>query len=210
MPDTRTRAEWKARLDRALEKPLRAAQELLTQYPAVQSWLQQAATEAAMAIGTSEDPTLWGTYYDQLQAGLEQAFPELAAAVQEATEGCARPILIWRADAPHLSTVTIDFGRSYNVDLFLRLPAVTLPILEQALNRIATFLPLEPPYPRRPHEITAILAYQGRCPALRLLEHITPTGRKRTAQVFLPDQPPSAALTPEAALQRLYRYWTTA
>lgn len=207
--DVRSRAEWVALLEGALEKPLREVHALLTQDAALQSWLQQAAFAAAMTLSTADDPTGWAACYDRLQQELERTFPELVAAVHEVTEGCGHLRLIWRDDAPQLSTVVIDFGRDYTVDLFLRLPAATLSALEQVFNRIAAWLPPDVPYPRRPHTLTALVAYQGRCPALRLLEHSTSEGLKRTVQLLLPDQPPSSELTPEVALHRLHRYWAT-
>ncbi|SHK05620.1 hypothetical protein [Rhodothermus profundi] len=203
----RTVDDWLALLQPMLWQPVRQWQERINADPDLQQWLQEAAYRAAMEVASASAPDTLSAAYQGLQDELIVRFAELAEAVARLTQGCGRLRINWQPDAPHYSTVEIDFGRDYCIDLFIPLPDSSLDALQQALTHLRHQLPADPPYPRRPHQVTAILAYQGRCPALRLRDHLTPAGRQLTAIVLLPGQQPSAEMPPETALQYLHAYF---
>lgn len=198
--------EWLALLAPAFQQPLRQVEELLNADPELQQWLQEAAFQAAMEASWQSDPYALSAAYQRLQDELETRFGSLAEAIAHLTQGCGRLRLNWQPDAPHYSRVEIDFGRDYTVDLFMTLTDPLPQALHRALERLRALIPLDDPYPRRPHQATALLFYRGKAPALRLLDHLTPAGRRQTALLFLPDQKPSSEMPPETALQVLRAY----
>ena len=204
----RTLDEWLALLAPALQQPLRQVEELINADPELQQWLQEAAFQAAMEAAAQSDPTALNAVYQRLQDELETRFRELSEAIARITHGCGHLRLNWQPDAPHYSRVEIDFRRDYTVDLFMTLADPLPDALHRALDRLRSLLPADEPYPRRPHQATALLFYRGQAPALRLLDHLTPAGRRQTAVVFLPDQKPSSEMPPETALQVLRAYFS--
>lgn len=200
--------EWLALLQPALQQPLQQVQALINADPALLQWLQEAAYQAAMEASWQPDLYAFSAAYQRLQTELEMRFRELAAAIVQLTQGRGRLRLHWQPNAPQYSRVEIDFGRDYAVDLFIPLAPPLPNALSQALGRLRSLLPPYDPYPRRPHQVTAILAYQGRSPALQLLDHLTPTGHHQTAVIFVPDQQPSTEMSPEAALYWLHAYFS--
>ncbi len=198
--------EWLALLAPAFRQPLRQVEDLINADPELQQWLQEAAFQAAMEASWQSDPYALSAAYQRLQDELETRFGELAEAIARITHGLGRLRLNWQPDAPHYSRVEIDFGRDYTVDLFMTLTDPLRDALQRSLERLRALIPLDDPYPRRPHQATALLFYQGQAPALRLLDHLTPAGRQQTAIVFLPDRKPSSEMPPETALQVLRAY----
>ncbi len=204
----RSRDDWIALLQPVLHQPLRHIEALLNADAELQQWLQEASYQAAMEAARQADPYAFSAAYQRLQDELTTRFHELATAITQLTQGCGRLRLNWQPDAPNYSRVEIDFGRDYAVDLFIQLSDLSLAALRQALERLQRLLPADDPYPRRPHQVTAMLAFQGCCPALRLYDHLTPSGRRQTAIVLLPDQKPSAEMSPEDALRLLLAYFS--
>ncbi|MDQ7039818.1 MAG: hypothetical protein Q9M35_02665 [Rhodothermus sp.] len=204
----RSRDDWIALLQPVLHQPLRKIEDLLNADAELQQWLQEAAYRAAMEAAGQADPYALSAAYQRLQDELTTRFHELATAIAQLTQGCGRLRLNWQPDAPNYSRVEIDFGRDYTVDLFIQLPEPSFAVLRQVLEHLRRLLPSDDPYPRRPHQVTALLAFQGRCPALRLYDHLTSSGRYQTAIVLLPDQKPSEEMSPENALRLLLAYFS--
>ncbi|ACY48782.1 hypothetical protein [Rhodothermus marinus] len=198
--------EWLALLAPAFRQPLRQVEDLINADPELQQWLQEAAFQAAMEASWQSDPYALSAAYQRLQDELKARFGELAEAIARITHGLGRLRLNWQPDAPHYSRVEIDFGRDYTVDLFMTLTDPLRDALQRSLERLRALIPLDDPYPRRPHQATALLFYQGQAPALRLLDHLTPAGRQQTAIIFLTDRKPSSEMPPETALQVLHAY----
>ncbi len=198
--------DWLALLAPAFQQPLRQVEERMNADPELQQWLQEAAFQAAMEASWQADPYALSAAYQRLQDELAARFGALAEAVAQLTQGHGRLRLNWQPDAPHYSRVEIDFGRDYTVDLFVPLTDPLPEALHRVLERLRDLIPIHDPYPHRPHQATALLVYQGRSPALRVLDHLTPAGRQQTAMIFLPDRTPSSEMPPETALQLLQAY----
>jgi len=204
----RTISDWKALLAPALDESLEAASRVMTNAPAVQSWLHTASFESAMGLEMQSDMQAAAMAYGAMLDDLHDTFGPLVEAVRELTDGCGKLDLHWRPLSPQFSTLRIAFGTDYDVRVFHRIEAdlVTPEVARTALHRIAKALPKGDPFPNRPNEATGMLSHDGHCLGVRLREHHADAGRRRTVTLLPPQHEPLADLS-EADAARAIAQW---
>jgi len=200
-----TKEEWKARIEPHLSTSLQTVSEQITQTETVQTWLQEASMSAAEGLG--QMPGMQGEMmgYMRMMDELDEALPELLAAVDELTDGCGDVDLHWRPLQPNFSRLYVSFDREYTVKLFVRLDACTDEAAHAALDTIAEALPKGEPFPNRPNTITGLVARDGRSIGVRVSEHLREEGSGTTRSVtLLPDEEqPKEGLSLSEAVRQL-------
>ncbi|PSQ97270.1 MAG: hypothetical protein BRD55_03020 [Bacteroidetes bacterium SW_9_63_38] len=159
--------------------------ETITQTEAVQSWLREASTTAAEDLGQMQGMQGEMRGYTRMMDALEEALPELIAAVNELTDRCGNVDLNWRPHRPTLSRLCVSFDREYTVTLFVRLDACTDEAVQAALDTIADALPPGDPFPNRPNTVTGLVARDGQGIGVRLNERLRENGSGTTRSVTL-------------------------
>lgn len=202
MPDP----TWHERIQRALDVSVRRAGEVITRAPEVQSWLQEAAYTASMHLTHPADLDAAAHAYGTMRADFEARFPEIVAAVREATGGCGRADLDWDALAPQYTKVVVRFGVDFPVDVCCRLAAVTPEAARAACRRVAAALPESAPFPGHPNERHGLLAFAGRCLGLRVR---AAAGAATPAYALLaPGYAPATGLTLDEAVAGMRSFFT--
>lgn len=203
---TFSKDDWIARIEPHLSTSLQTVSETITQAEPVQSWLRNAATNAAEGLGQRRGMQAEMQGYARLMDDLEDAFPELLAAVSELTAGCGTVDLNWRPLQPTRSRLYVAFDRDVDVDLFVRLDDCTTQLARDAFGAIAEALPEGEPYPNRPNTITGLVAREGTSVGVRLKEHLQKErGRRRTVTLLPSDGAPVENLAAAEAPRRLVR-----
>jgi len=200
-----TKEEWKARIEPHLPTSLQTASEKITQTEAVQTWLQEASMAAAEGLGQMQGMQGEMMGYMRMMDELDDALPELIAAVDDLTDGCGDVDLHWRPLQPNFSRLYISFDREYTVKLFVRLDACTDDAVHAALDTIAEALPKGEPFPNRPNTMTGLVARDGRSIGVRVSEHLREEGSGTTRSVtLLPDEEqPKEGLSRSEAVRQL-------
>ena len=210
MPDSSTsptKAQWKSQLAPLLSVSLREAGECITQAPSVQKWLHTASFEAAEGLGQMDATQAEAEGYWRMMEGLKQRFPELVAAVEELTDGCASLDIHWRPLAPNFTRLYLRTTGDRDCDLVVRLPETTAPAVRTVLQAIVRALPDGTPFPNRPHEATGMVVYNGHCLTVRVREHRGKegTGSRHTVVLFQGDAS-SDPLSMDAAIQHIQAF----
>lgn len=163
---------WEARIGPLLPVSLRDASDRITQTPAVQKWLHAASFEAADGLGQMDPMQAESEGYWRMMDGLKEHFPNLVAAVDALTEGCASLDLHWRPLSPSFTRVYVRTTGDRDSDVLVRLDALDPSAVRSALDTLADALPAGDPFPNRPHEVTATVVYDGRCLTVRVREQV--------------------------------------
>lgn len=196
--------EWTDRLAPLLDTSLREVSERITSHPSIQSWLHEASYEVAQEFGGMADMQAETQAYGAMIDRLEQRFPALVDAVHALTDGCGRLDLHWRPLDPNYSRVYIDFGRTFNVDVFYRLAALSPREAGRALQTVKTALPKGTPFPNRPNTATGIAGHNGTCVGIRYHDQVDEHGTRWHRVTLLPkSQEPIKNLREEEAAQPL-------
>ncbi len=204
--DTPTKDEWKARLAPALSSSLEAVGEALMQASLVQNWLRSASTAAADDLGQTPGMQAEMTGYVRMKKELQEALPQLAAAVDELTNGWGHLDVEWRPLQPTQSRVYVAFDCNFSVSVFCRLPECTPAAVREALSTVADALPRGEPFPNRPNEVTGLVASEQTRIGVRVKEHLRQdrSGRHRTVTLLPPDHSALENLDETDATRRLH------
>ena len=198
--------DWKTRLEPHLSTSLQTVSEKITQAEPVQSWLRNASTKAAEGLGRRAGMQAEMQGYARLMDDLEDALPELLAAVSDLTAGCGTVDLNWRPLQPTLSRLYVDFDREVDVDLFVRLTDCTAEAAREGLTTVAEALPEGEPYPNRPNTVTGLVARDGDSVGVRVKEHLREDrGRRRSITLLPSTTAPIENLSDAEASRRLLR-----
>lgn len=202
-----TKEDWKARIQPALSESLEAANEVIMQTEVVQSWLRTASMEAAESLGQQRGRQGEMQGYGHMMDALEEELPSLVRAVEELTEGFGTLDVEWRPMQPTLSSLYVSFDCSYTVTLFCRLPDCTDEAARSAIATVVEALPEGQPFPKRPNEVTGVLAREGRGVGVRVKEHLREDGSGTAQSVALlpPDEQPTDNLSGPEVVHRLLR-----
>jgi hypothetical protein len=201
-----TKEEWKARIGPHLSTSLQTVSEQITQTEAVQTWLQEASMSAAEGLGQMQGMQGEMMGYMRMMDELDEALPELIAAVDELTDGCGDVNLHWRPLQPNFSRLYVSFDREYTVKLFVRLDDCADEAVHAVLDTIADALPKGEPFPNRPNTITGLVARNGRSIGVRVKEHLREDGGTTRSVTLLPvDEQPKEDLSRAEAARLLRR-----
>lgn len=183
--DPPTKDDWQARIASALQESVAAAGRAVTRAPAVQHWLRTRAVEIGLDL---ENPSAeaQARTHRRLLDGLDDHLPGLFDAVDTATAGCATLNLHWRPLAPDYTRLYLDFGRGFDVQVFVRLDDPTPAAAITALQRVLDALPRGAPFPKRPNEAGGVIAVPDRCVGVRVFEHLTEQSARRRALILRP------------------------
>lgn len=205
--DSLTKDEWKDRIAPHLSSSLDSVSEAIMQAAPVQSWLRSASTEAAEGLGRPSGMQAQMSGYLRMRNDLEEALPELVAAVDDLTYGCGHLDVEWRPLQPTQSRVYVSFDRDYTVRVFCPLEKCTTEAARDVLATVADTLPEGEPFPNRPNTVTGLVATEHRGIGVRVKEHLTQdrSGRYRTVTLLPPDQSPLENLDGREATRRLLR-----
>ena len=144
--------------------------------------------------------------YMRMMDELDEALPELIAAVDELTDGCGDVNLHWRPLQPNFSRLYVSFDREYTVKLFVRLDDCADEAVHAVLDTIADALPKGEPFPNRPNTITGLVARNGRSIGVRVKEHLREDGGTTRSVTLLPvDEQPKEDLSRAEAARLLRR-----
>lgn len=201
---TLSKTEWKARIEPHLSTSLQTAAEKITQAEPVQAWLRDASTKAAEGLGRQGGMQAEMEGYARMMDDLEEALPELLAAVSELTAGCGSIDLNWRPLQPTQSRLYVDFDQDIDIDLFVRLHTCTTKTARQMLTTVAAALPEGQPYPNRPNTVTGLAAREGASVGVRVKEYLQEDqGRRRSTTLILSKAAPIENLSNAEATRRL-------
>lgn len=207
MPPSRSKEDWKARIEPHLSTSLRDVSDAITRTDEVQKWLHDASMEAAEGLGdvTGMQGEMQG--YLRMMNALEDRFPELLAAVDELTDGCGQVDLHWRPLNPNFSRVQVTVDRDFTAKLFVRLGEPTPEAAQSALHTVADALPEGDPFPNRPNTVTGLVVHDGSCLGVRIREHLAEEGqgRYRTVTLLPDDRDAIENLSLEDAARRLHQ-----
>jgi hypothetical protein len=196
--------DWKARIEPHLAASLQTVSDKITQTEAVQTWLHDASMEAADGLGQMSGMQGEMMGYMRMMDDLEEALPNLLAAVDELTEGCGRVELHWRPLQPNFSRLYVDFDRDYNVKLFVRLGNCAAESARESLTTVAQALPKGDPFPNRPNTVTGFVAHDGQGVGVRVREHLRDDqSTARSVTLLPPDRSPIENLSPADAARQL-------
>jgi hypothetical protein len=200
-----TKDEWKARLTPHLSSSLETVSDVIMQATPVQNWLRSASTAAAEGLGQSQDMKSEMAGYVRMKNELEEALPQLVAAVDELTNGCGHLDVEWRPLQPTQSRVYVAFDRNFTVSLFYPLSECTGEATREALSTVADALPQGDPFPNRPNEVTGLVASEQEAVGVRMKEHLTQDrgGRYRIVTLLPPDRSALENLDVSEATRRL-------
>jgi hypothetical protein len=200
-----TKDDWKDRIRPHLSTSLQTVSERITQTEAVQSWLHEASMAAAEGLGQMSGMQGEMMGYMRMMNDLEDALPELLAAVNELTDGVGEVDLHWRPLQPNFSRLYVSFDRDYTVTLFVRLDECTPEAARSALDAVTAALPAGDPFPNRPNEGTGLVARDGHAVGVRVKEHLREDGAGTTRSVTLlpPAQQPQENLSTADAARAL-------
>ena len=192
--------QWKQRIRPLLERSLQQVQKAITNERHVQSWIRSASFEAAMSIQNPADVQAEANAYRHLLDDLNDTFPELVEAVGELTGGCGTLDVNWRPLSPEYTSLYIDFGTDYKVDVFCKLKAAAPEEAQRALDLLARALPPSEPFPKRPNKAAGLLSLDDQCLGARLFERHPGDGKpRRSVTLQLARQEPVRDLTPAEA-----------
>ena len=192
--------EWQQHIKPLLERSLRQVQRAITNERHVQSWIRTASFEAAMGIRNPADVQAEANAYRHLLDDLNDTFPELVEAVGELTDGCGTLDVNWRPLSPEYTSLYINFGADYKVNIFCKLRAAVPKEARRALDLLARALPPSEPFPKRPNKAAGLLSLDNRCLGVRLFErHPGDEKPHRSVTLQLDRQEPVRDLTPAEA-----------
>jgi hypothetical protein len=186
-----------------------AASRVMTNAPAVQSWLHTASFESAMGLEMQSDVQAAATAYGAMLDDLHATFGPLVEAVRELTGGCGTLDLHWRPLSPQFSTLRIAFSTDYDVRVFRRIDAglVTPEVARTALQHVAKALPKGDPFPNRPNEAAGMLSHDGHCLGVQIREHHADGGRRRTVTLRPPQHEPLERLSESDAARAIAQWF---
>lgn len=172
----------------------------------VQNWLRSASTAAAEGLGPTPGMQAEMTGYARLKRELQEALPQLAAAVDELTNGWGHLDVEWRPLQPTQSRVYVAFDCDFSVSVFCRLPECTPTAVREALSTVADALPQGEPFPNRPNKVTGLVASEQTKIGVRVKEHLRQdrSGRVRTVTLLPPNQSVLENLDETDATRRLH------
>lgn len=200
---------WKERIAPALTRSMQEVRERITNERHVQSWIRTASYEAAMSIGDPSDMQAEAQAYGHMMDSLKDTFPELDEAVRELTQECGALDIQWRPLSPEYTSIYIDFGTDYRVDVFCNLKAASPDETRRALDTAAAALPKSQPFPRRPNEATGVVALDGRCVGVRAVDrHPGDSKPRRTYTLLPPGSEPEKDLPTAEAANRIVTHLT--
>lgn len=201
---TLSKSEWKARIEPHLSSSLQTVAEKITQSEPVQAWLRDASTKAAEGLGQQAGMQAEMQGYARMMDDLEEALPELLAAVSELTAGCGSIDLNWHPLQPSQSQLYVDFDQDIDVDLFVRLHTCTTEAAREVLAAVAAAMPEGQPYPNRPNTITGLSAREGTSVGVRVKEYLQEDEGRRRSTTLIPSQAaPIENLSDAEATRRL-------
>lgn len=200
-----TKEDWKTRIEPHLATSLRTVSERITQTEAVQNWIRRASMTAAEGLG--QTPGLSGEMqgYMQMMSDLEQELPNLAAAVDELTDGYGHLDLNWHPLRPNSSRLYVDFDLDYEVKLFLRLADCTRERTVSAIGAVVDALPQGDPFPNRPNVATGFVVRNDRGLGVRVKSRLQEdrSGTYRRVTLLPPEEAPIENLEMSAAARTL-------
>ncbi len=207
MPPSRSKEDWKARIEPHLSTSLRDVSDAITRTDEVQKWLHDASMEAAEGLGDVSGVQGEMQGYLRMMTALEDRFPELLAAVDELTCGCGTVDLHWRPMNPNFSRVQVTVDRDFTAKLFVRLGEPTPEAARSAIDKVTDALPKGDPFPNRPNTVTGLVAHDDSCLGVRIREHLAEEGQGRyhTVTLLPDDRDAIEKLSLEDAARRLHQ-----
>ena len=181
-----SQAEWTQRLEPAFATSMRAVHEKITSESHVQRWLQRASFEAAQGLTAENHLQAEAEAHSRLLDDLTDTFPALVEAVTELTDGCGTLDLRWRPLNPNYSRIEVDFGRSFDIDVFYRCDTLDDDALQNALKRVHAALPESDPFPNRPQTATGLIAHDGDAVGFRWHKRLNDDGQPWLTGTILP------------------------
>ncbi len=201
---TLSKTDWKARIEPYLSTSLQTVAEKITQAEPVQAWLRDASTKAAEGLGRQANMQAQMQGYARMMDDLEEALPELLAAVSELTADCGTIDLDWHPLQPTLSRLYVGFDQDVDVDLFVRLDDCTTDATREVLSTVSAALPEGQPYPNRPNTVTGLAGRDGASVGVRIREYLQKDqGRRRSATLIPSNAAPIENLSDVEATRRL-------
>lgn len=165
---------------------MRAVHEKITSEGHVQRWLQRASFEAAQGLTAANHLQAEAQAHARLLDDLTDTFPALVDAVRELTDGCGTLDLRWRPLNPNYSRIEVDFGRSFDIDVFYRCDTLDDDTIRDALKRIHGALPKSDPFPNRPQTATGLVAHDGEAVGFRWSKRLNDEGKEWLTGTILP------------------------
>lgn len=158
----------------------------ITNAAPIQSWVHEASFKAVEGMGQMHAMQAEAMGHMRMLDDLHDTFPNLVEAVETLTSGYGSLDIHWRPLTPNFSRIRVSFDRSYDVQAFFELDGYARSDTQEVLKTMAEALPKGAPFPKRPHEVTALVVYQDVPLGVRLREHLSDDARTRTV-TLLPD-----------------------
>ena len=178
--------DWMDRVRPHLSRSMQDASDAITNTARIQSWIHEASFKAVEGMGQMHAMQAEAMGHMRMLDDLHDTFPNLVEAVETLTNGYGSLDIHWRPLTPNFSRIRVTFNRSYNVHTFFELDGHTSSDTQEVLEMMADTLPKGAPFPRRPHEVTALVVYRDVPLGVRLREHLVDDARMKKV-TLLPD-----------------------